>query len=441
LLLPFVLISTTQPTLPGDWVRSLVLCACGDVDGDEATDIAIGLPRDGSHGEEAGRVFIVSGRDGHTLKELSSGMRYSGFGFALDGGSDLDGDGKLDLAIGSHRDGFREAGGVIGHVWIAPLQRDAKFPFIAAHTAEGGFDEDFGHTVRIVGDVDADGLPDFIVESRDSSWVVDPTRPPVRLFSGKTGKLLRVMKAQPRGNPCLVGDIDGDHVRDVAFVDNASVTIVSMRDDGVLWTRRASELGFESHFVFDANDLDGDGRADIAVVGGGPAGSNCDSVLALSGRPGVRLWLAPGRLFDSKGIKPQVIWNERSFTVAATGDVDGDRVPDLIVGLGGMPESVGGAAILSGKTGSLIRLVRGNSDPEWTDYMLGESCVALGDVDGDGVADFAIGTAFSCTSEPYTMRPGIVRVHSGKTGALIFAWTPVPGGTPVVSGLDAKSKK
>jgi len=94
------------PGLPGDYARASTFCACGDADGDGTVDIALGLPRDDAHGEDAGRVFVISGKDGRVLRELHGEKGLVGFGYALAGGVDIDGDGQIDLAVAAHRDGF-----------------------------------------------------------------------------------------------------------------------------------------------------------------------------------------------------------------------------------------------------------------------------------------------------------------------------------------------
>ena len=95
--------------------------------------------------------------------------------------------------------------------------------------------------------------------------------------------------------------------------------------------------------------------------------------------------------------------------VAGIGDVDGDSHADFVVGAPRSLADLGGCALVySGATGVLINRL-GCADS--LDY-LGVALAGLGDVNGDGVPDFAVGA-------PYAPVTGAVYVYSGSTRAVI----------------------
>lgn len=107
--------------------------------------------------------------------------------------------------------------------------------------------------------------------------------------------------------------------------------------------------------------------------------------------------------------------NQRPMT--GIGDVDGDGVSDLLIGRpldSTLAQYAGRADVVSGRDGTLIRSVFGTA----TTNSFGATTAALDDVDGDGVADFAIGAPYlNCSSAPCI--PTYVRIISGRTGALL----------------------
>lgn len=78
----------------------LGLCSIGDVDGDGHVDWAIGGPYFSSGGKFLGRVLVASGRDGHTIKQLTGSVSSQRFGASLAASPDLDGDSIGELLIG-----------------------------------------------------------------------------------------------------------------------------------------------------------------------------------------------------------------------------------------------------------------------------------------------------------------------------------------------------
>jgi hypothetical protein len=103
-------------------------------------------------------------------------------------------------------------------------------------------------------------------------------------------------------------------------------------------------------------------------------------------------------------------------SVATIGDLDGDGTDDLAVGAPG--ETSGGALsngrvyLVSGATGAVLRELAGQPDADGA-AQFGEVVAAVGDLDGDGVPDVA---ASATRSAPAHQR---VYLFSGATGAVL----------------------
>jgi len=103
------------------------------------------------------------------------------------------------------------------------------------------------------------------------------------------------------------------------------------------------------------------------------------------------------------------------------GDVDGDGVCDFAVGSWHpTPTFEGAVYVYSGASGTLIRRIDGAQAYE----KLGWAVAPLNDVDGDGIPDLAIAAPFWV--EPGGWDGGRVCVYSGATGSLVW-YQPSPG--------------
>ncbi|MEM6675691.1 MAG: hypothetical protein AAF726_22765 [Planctomycetota bacterium] len=258
------------------WSLGSSVAAVDDVDGDGVTDFAIGsLKRSFVPGIRS-RVSVHSGATGARLWLFEEQTEGESLGDRMDAVGDQDGDGIRDLLVGGPGSSsvFQSAGVVmvLSGADGAVIRRIDGF-------AEA---ESFGASVSRLGDVDGDGIEDFMAGAPGAFGPPNFAMLPVgklRIFSGASGAVLRTITGRdfrdPIGGGCdEIGDVDGDGVPDLlvnagstaAFVSTGPIVVFSAAtgtplltirqpfNSGVALSRQASGVG----------DANGDGRPDIA---------------------------------------------------------------------------------------------------------------------------------------------------------------------------------
>ncbi len=360
----------------------------GDVDQDGILDLLVGAEGDDTGGRDAGSVYLLFMNVDGTVKssrkigspELSSGSLDAGdyFGGAVAGLQDLNEDGFRDVIVGARGDDDGTSGeAAAGAVWVLFL--DSTGGVVGSQKiseTEGGFSGDldsgdlFGRSIAFLGDIGEDGTREIAV-----------------------------------GAP---GDDDGG-------TDRGAVWILSLDSDG---TVSATEK------LSDGSGLDADALEDFAAFG--------TSVVKVGAIDGLRVPLAVGAPHSANGegefwftdLIPGV--SASSITVvnsasgdlggllqsgdhfgrslAAPGDLDGDGLPDVLVGAPGGDDNADNSGEfwftglqpgqytiiekLSATSGGLTgRLAAGD--------RFGQSLAVIGDLDGNGKVDYVAGTPYA----------------------------------------------
>jgi len=282
----------------------------------------------GAPNNGAGTALVLSGQDGHVINALHGEAAGDRFGSAVASAGDVNEDGRADLLIGAPRN---DAAGVdAGRSYVL-----SGADFTPIHVLDGDRAGDFfGTGTDWTLDVDGDGVPDQVVGARHAG----PTRAgEVSVFSGISGARIWVADAEPTGLDlgyffvAGVGDVNGDGSPDI--------------------------------YGADFNDSAGSGRAYV-----------------FDGADGHVLWEVAGGPGDGLGPGREA------------GDVDGDGLPDLIIGSYlasyGAPKA-GRATIFRGLNGSVLRRMTSTKGSE----NFGFDAVSLGDVNGDGIPDEVVSAA------------------------------------------------
>lgn len=159
----------------------------GDVDGDGTGDIYIGDFGDSLLGPFTGRAYVYSGADRTTLQVLDGDEAGGGFGIGR-GIGDVNGDGHDDLILAAylHDDGAVNAGK--GYVYSG---RDGGVMRTYTGTGEN---ERLGFDALSLGDVNDDGLTDYLLTGVDVAYVVAGTDLSV---GGRISSLCELVRSIP----------------------------------------------------------------------------------------------------------------------------------------------------------------------------------------------------------------------------------------------------
>ncbi len=136
-------------------------------------------------------------------------------------------------------------------------------------------------------------------------------------------------------------------------------------------------------------------------------------------------------------IQPQHFGGQLGWSLSVSSDINGDGVADVIAGVPhhiadpNVHESIinaGKALVFSGKDGALLFTLLDPDEQE--DGLFGNSVAALGDVNSDGVADFAVGVPGHDIGDEGdgVANVGTAYIFSGKTGAVIRTLEDPPRG-------------
>ena len=400
--------------------QAKVVSAGGDVDADGLPDLVVSAyPAPFATTAASGQVRVYSGATGTTLFTFSGGTPTDGFGLASAGAGDVDADGHSDVVVGSP--GFGSAGGIAQpRVRVfSGLTGGLLFAAMAV--------QPLGRAVAGAGDTNGDGLADVISSFHTPLFCCGFAR----IHSGANGSTLFDFFAldgqagEPSNSVAGVKDIDGDGMADVLIGDptfdapmggdGGRAVAVSGANGAILFTFNGVQTGgWRGKSVAGPGDLDGDGVPDLLVgaanedpVGGGLAQG---VALVFSGATGNLILTASD---PTSG-------EHLGWSVAGTGDADGDAVPDLLAGApdsdpGGSVDA-GRAVLFSGASGSVLRTFAGTGAGD----RLGLSVAGPGDVNADGFADLAMGS-------PGADPAGLV--DAGR--ATVISLVGIPGGSSV----------
>jgi hypothetical protein len=337
---------------------SSIACA-GDVNGDGFADLAVGAYALAGF---TGRVYVyfgsplgISNLPDMTL--LAPDGLNSAFGSSVASAGDMNGDGYADLVVGAKGTGFGAGGALVYLGGPSGPVLDTPISFL-----QGDGDKLFGASVAGAGDLDGDEYGDVVI---GENGVGNINGPAVYVFLGAAQRTTSVTWNPPavvlRGRPgttqfgtsvASAGDINGDGYADLVAGDMESPT----NDMGVALvyyggrTVRSGTLLDNSITAGPTNsgfgrsvasaDIDGDGFSDVIVGAeafGGLAYVFHGTALGVS----VHKELLTGP--DGGG-----------FGVAlASGDVEGDGYPDIILGAPAANGGTGRAYVYSGSPSGL----------------------------------------------------------------------------------------
>jgi hypothetical protein len=356
-----------------------------DLTGDGVPEIMVSGPEVDCATKDDGVVFVYSGGDGTTVQQYCGVVDQ--FGIDLRALGDVDGDGVADLLIGGSSYDSPSHGHWAGRACIYSGSTSSLLYQLEGEDQTNGF----GVAAAGIGDIDGDGHADFVVCSNSYNWYSPIGIGRAYVYSGVNGSLIRIHQGEAEydffgENAANVGDVDADGCPDYAIMAPLHTTqggayVFSGRSGTPLykWTGTGNNdalgHGLDGHL-----DWDGDGYGDV-LVGSPHDLSSKGHVYIYSGRDGSTLADVKGRAGEFFG-----------YGVANVGDMNRDGVPEILVTApwnSQFNQYAGRASLLSGRT--LRELYEFRGSPRYQ-YYYGTSSAGGLDYNGDAIPDLMVGT-------------------------------------------------
>ena len=369
----------TFPSIPIGTEFGSSVADLGDIDGNGIDDLAVGAHLDDSDGRDRGAVYILLMNADNTIKantkiihgsagiDLVNGSR---FGISVANIGDFDGNGINELAVGTRDKGI---------IYIVHLTRSGEpdrfstLDFNDVNTILGNTDlissDRFGFSIANLGDIDDDGVIDLAVGAN-------------KINDGNKGLVyILFMDKTETSDPTL---------KDVVKLDVTGANL-NIND---LFGFSVAKLG----------DLNQDGINDLAVGAPGDYGhANNTGVIHIFYLNRDGSVLGGFKLFDDAFNRHGDL---AGSSIANLGDINGDGIDDIAVG------AVGADSLPINNTGAVSTIFMGRARDQITtnDFfridnishpglnlskndLFGTSIANIGDRNGDGINDLAVGAS------------------------------------------------
>lgn len=381
------------------------IAPAGDVNDDGIDDMLVGVP-------DNARAYIVFGRrDWPAIVEMSRMVVGEGvevippvdvcIGGSLAGGGDVNGDGIDDMAFSCGADELwfdRRRGVFVVYGRNKPFPRILKLDELDGRYGSrlNGERAQFGFSVTIGSDLNNDGIDDVIISEPDYQPKYPDNFGRIYVLNGKRGGYEAVKELGKMtsgegfymtgeldwrrygrflfGNVSSGGDLNADGIEDI---------VVSTEVAGVV---KVSVAGF---VIFGHRDI----------------GRNIPSISQLDGSDGFRVDFNP----------------DGTSRLSIADDINRDGMSDLLGGFPGQNNAVGTSIVMHGKK-AFPPIVGLAAIPPQDGYVIngqfrdgfaGASVSGIGDFNGDGIGDIAIGAP---QADGRQRAPGMAYIVYGKAG-------------------------
>ncbi|MCB8949960.1 MAG: FG-GAP repeat protein [Ardenticatenaceae bacterium] len=338
----------------------------------------------------AGANGRIAEPDANVLYQLDGEQIGDAYGWIAMDLNDITGDGVHDLLTTAPF--FADANGApVGKVYI---YNGADGSLL--HTITGSGTALLGYSANTAGDVNADGVPDYIVGALLGSYA--------EVYSGADHSLLLRLdgNAGERFGSAVAGagDVNGDGHADLVIgaafgnADNSGrAHLFSGADGTLLWQHEGPSAGAQlGSGTGPVGDVNGDGVPDqvMSAMNAGPFGGG--EAYVFSGADGSIVYTLTPKVPEDASVFGQ-------FFASGAGDYDADGVPDIFIGdynatVDGVA-GTGNAFIFSGADGR--RLATFNGREPGAGFGPGR---AVADFTGDGYGDLVMGAWTSSAGSP-----------------------------------------
>jgi VCBS repeat protein/FG-GAP repeat protein len=256
------------------WHFGSVIESISDLSGDGVPDLLVSAPQASLNlnAKWVGSVYLLSGSDGAILQRVDGQNEFEYFGSSLATPGDVNGDGTEDFMIASVGVDANHQGSVFVYsgASLSLLHRIDGQSF-------GPQVRGFGAAMSGIGDMNGDGFAEVAISSpREDVNLLLPGAGAIRIFSGQSGAVLHTLEGDVLYSNlgqalAQLDDFDGDGSADLAVgypnqIYEGAVRVYSGRDARLL-AQHSSSVGANEYgwSVADGGDLNGDGRSEILV--------------------------------------------------------------------------------------------------------------------------------------------------------------------------------